>query len=82
MSYTRAIVVKSVLLTGRHTCFCDTVCQVGSANGNRSGSVGETFQKAYLEEWVYSGDDSSDEQGFAKFLALVQGLGNKGYISK
>ena len=44
--------------------------------------VGETFQKAYLEELVYSGDDSSDEQGFAKFIALVQDLGNKGYISK
>ena len=41
--------------------------------------VGETFQKAYLEEWVYAGDDSSDKQGFAKFLALVQGIGNKGY---
>ena len=28
------------------------------------------------------GDDSSDEQGFANFPALVQGSGNKGYISK
>ena len=44
--------------------------------------VGESFQKAYLEEWVYIGDDSSDEQGFANFPALVQGPGNKGYISK
>ena len=23
--------------------------------------VGESFQKAYLEEWVYTGDDSSDQ---------------------
>ena len=44
--------------------------------------VGESFQKAYLEEWVYTGDDSSDGQGFANFLALVQGPGNKGHISK
>ena len=35
-------------------------------------------QKAYLEEWVYTSDDSSDEQGLANFPALVQ----KGYISK
>ena len=32
--------------------------------------LGESFQKAYLEEWIRMGDDSSDEQGY------------KGYISK
>ena len=42
--------------------------------------VGESFKKAYLEEWIYTGDDSSDEQGFAKFPALVQSTGNKSYI--
>ena len=42
----------------------------------------ESFQKAYLEEWVYTGDDSSDEQEFADFPALVRDPGNKSYISK
>ena len=28
------------------------------------------------------GDDSSDEEGFANFPALVQSPGNKGHISK
>ena len=37
-------------------------------------------QKAYLEEWKYTGDDSCNEQGFANFPALVQGTGNKSYI--
>ena len=44
--------------------------------------VGESFQNAYLEEWIYMGDDSSDEQSFANFPALVQSPGNKGHISK
>ena len=44
--------------------------------------VGESFQKAYLEEWIYTSDDSSDEQVFANFPALVQSRGNKSYISK
>ena len=35
-----------------------------------------------MEEWIYMGDDSSDEQGLANFPALVQLPGNKGYISK
>ena len=39
--------------------------------------VGESFKKAYLEEWIYAGDDSSDEQGFANFPALVQSTDNK-----
>ena len=55
--------------------------QVGSVNGNPSGSLLENrSKKAYLEEWIYTGDDSSDEQGFANFSALVQSTGNKGYI--
>ena len=44
--------------------------------------VGESFQRAYLEEWKYMGDDSSDEQGLVNFPARVQGPGNKGYISQ
>ena len=44
--------------------------------------VGESFQKAHLEEWVYTDDVSSDDQGFDNFSALVQSPGNKGYISK
>ena len=34
--------------------------------------VGESFQNACLEEWIYIGDDSSDEQGMANFPTLVQ----------
>ena len=41
--------------------------------------VGESFQKAYLEEWKNMGDDSP---GHGEFSALVQGHGNKGYISR
>ena len=42
--------------------------------------VGESFIKAYLEELIFAGNDSSNEQGFANFPALVQSTGNKGYI--
>ena len=42
--------------------------------------VGEAFKKTYLEECIFTGDDSSDEQGFTNFPALVQSTGNKGYI--
>ena len=57
------------------------LCQVGSAIGNHSGSLlVRRARRPTWRKWVYSGDDSSDEQGFAKFLALVQGIGNKGYI--
>ena len=44
--------------------------------------VGDSFQKAYLEEWIYVGDDSSDEQGLANSHTLVQGAGYKDYTSK
>ena len=44
--------------------------------------VGESFQKAHLEEWKNTGDDSSDEQGTANFRTLVQGQGNKDFTSK
>ena len=55
--------------------------QIGSVNGNPSGSLlVNRSKKAYLEEWKYTGDDSSDEQGFANFPALVQSTSNKGYI--
>ena len=33
---------------------------------------GKSFQKAYWEEWIFTGDDSSNEQGFLNFPALVQ----------
>ena len=57
------------------------LCQVGCANGNRSGSLLEnSFKKSLLGGMdIYTGDDSSDEQGFANFPALVQSTGNKGY---
>ena len=47
---------------------------------NPSGPVGNLSKKPFLEEWIFTGDDSSDEQGFANFPALVQSTGNKGYI--
>ena len=37
--------------------------------------IGESFQKAYLEEWIHMGDDSSREQGMANIPTLVQGAG-------
>ena len=43
--------------------------------------VGESFQKAYLEEWIYTGDDSYGEQGMANIPTLVQGAGYKDYTS-
>ena len=56
------------------------LCQVGSANGNPSGSLlGNRSRKPI---WIFTGDDSSDEQGFSNFPSLVQSSGNKGYISK
>ena len=56
-------------------------CQVGSVKGDPSGSLLENrSKKAYLEEWILAGDDSSDEQGLANFLALVQSTGNNGFI--
>ena len=50
--------------------------------------VGESFQKAYLEEWIYMGDDSSDEQGMANFPRWCRVLvtkitsPNKSYLKK
>ena len=52
------------------------VCQrnpSGSLLGNRS-------KKAFLEEWIFTGDDSSDEQGFTNFPMLIQSIGNTYYI--
>ena len=34
--------------------------------------VGESFQKAYLEEWTHMGDDSSGEQYMANMPTMVQ----------
>ena len=59
-------------------CVCDWIpsCQVGSANGHHFGSpVGESFQKAYLEEWIHMGDDSSGEQCMENIPTMVQGTG-------
>ena len=44
--------------------------------------VGESFQKAYLEEWIHMGDNSSGEQCMANIPAMVQGAGYKDYTSK
>ena len=56
------------------------LCQVGSVNGNTSGSLLENrSKKAYLEEWIFTGDDSSDEQRVTDFPVLLHSTGNKGY---
>ena len=83
-----AIAFKPVLPFGKHSVvpvFCDLsflmfgwVCQWKPF----WIPVGESFEKAYLEEWTYMVDDSSDEQGLASFPALVQRPGNKGDLSK
>ena len=44
--------------------------------------VGESFQKAHLDEWIHMGDNSSGEQGMANIHTLVQGAGYKDYTSK
>ena len=39
--------------------------------------VGDAFQKAHLEEWIYMGDDSSSNLGehfMANIPAMVQGV--------
>ena len=46
------------------------LCQVGSAAGNPSGSL--LGNRSRRPTWIYTGDDSSEEEGFANFLALVQ----------
>ena len=42
--------------------------------------VGESFKKAFLEEWIFTGDDSSDEQGVTNFPVLLHSTGNTDYI--
>ena len=44
--------------------------------------VGESFQKAYLEEWTHMGGDSSGEQYMANIPMMVQGTGYKDYTTK
>ena len=39
------------------------LCQVGFVNGNPSGSpVGNSFKKAFVEEWVFISDEPADGQ--------------------
>ena len=42
--------------------------------------VGESFKKAHLEEWIFTGDDSSDEQGFTNFPMIIQSTSNTDHI--
>ena len=42
-------------------------------------SCWESFKKAYLEEWIFTGDDSSDEQGVSNFPVLLLSIGNSDY---
>ena len=57
------------------------LCQAGYVNGNPSGSLLENRSKnAYLEEWIFTGDDSSDEQRVTNFPVLLHSTGNTDYI--
>ena len=42
--------------------------------------VGESFKKAFLKEWIYISDDSSDEQRVTNFHGLLHSTGNTDYI--
>ena len=42
--------------------------------------VGESFKKVYLEEWIFTGDDSSDEQRATDIPVLLHSTGNTDYI--
>ena len=42
--------------------------------------VGGSFKKTYLEEWIFTGDDSSDEQRVTDFPVLLHSTGNTDYI--
>ena len=42
--------------------------------------VGESFKKNNLEEWIFTGDDSSDEQGVTNFSVFLHNTGNTDYI--
>ena len=42
--------------------------------------VGESLKKACLEEWIFTGDDSSDEQRGTDFPVLLHSTGNTDYI--
>ena len=87
-SYTRPIVFKPILPFGEHTLFL-------WLNSLMSGwvcqwkpfciPVGESFQEAYLEEWIHMSDDSSSNLGercMANIPTLVQGAGYEDHTSK
>ena len=42
--------------------------------------VGGSFKNAHLEEWIFTGGDSSDGQRVTNFLVLLHSTGNKDYI--
>ena len=42
--------------------------------------VGESFKKAFLEEWIFIGDDSSDEYRVTDFPVVLYSTGNTDYI--
>ena len=53
--------LKSTLfLAGRHFCDLCPLSQVGSVNGKPFWiPIGDSFQKAYLEEWIRMGEPTT-----------------------
>ena len=76
--------IRTYSLRKDSICDFSCTCAVAYQPFYRSTSIQlcVSFHRAYLKEWVYSGDDPSDEQGFAKFPELVQGPDNKSCFSK
>ena len=57
------------------------LCQAGYVNGKPFWiPVGESFKKNFLEELIFIGDDSSDEQRVTDFPVLLHSTGNTDYL--
>ena len=77
-SYTCAIAFKPVVSFGKHFVVSLSVAEFLHVRlGLPMEKLGESFQKAFLEEWIHMGGDSPDEQDSANFPALVHCLVTK-----
>ena len=57
------------------------LCQAGYVNGNPSGSQFGNRSKKPTWRWIFTGDDSPDEQRVTDFLVLLHSTGNTDYKS-
>ena len=79
MSYKRAL-FSSQFSFGILFVFCDWISSMSGWVCHWKPfwiPVGESFQKAHLEEWIPMGDDSSGQQCMANIPTMVQGAGYK-----